>query len=61
MSRAPEANKELLGKLRAGDKDALGELFSAYRGHLHCMIDLRLDPRLNGRVSSSDILQDVYI
>ena len=56
-----DANEELVRKLRAGDKNILAELFSCYRAQLRTMIDLRLDPRLNGRVSSSDILQETYL
>jgi len=56
-----ETIDELLRKLRAGDPNALAELFTHYREQLRCMIDLRLDPRLNGRISGSDILQETYI
>jgi RNA polymerase sigma-70 factor, ECF subfamily len=61
VSGGAEAIDELLKKVREGDKNSLGELFSVYRGQLRSMIELRLDPRLNGRVSGSDILQDTYI
>jgi RNA polymerase sigma-70 factor (ECF subfamily) len=52
---------ELAGRLRGGDRDALGGLFSHYRGSLRRMIELRLDHRLNGRVSASDVLQEAYL
>lgn len=61
MASSAAHNEELLRKVRAGDKNSLGELFSVYRSQLRAMIDLRLDPRLNGRVSGSDILQETYI
>ena len=60
MQTGPEID-DLLGKLRAGDKNALAELFSIYQVQLRCMIDLRMDPRLKGRVSGSDVLQEAYI
>lgn len=61
MAADEAENEELLRKVRAGDKNSLGELFAVYRAQLKAMIDLRLDPRLNGRVSGSDILQETYI
>jgi len=51
----------LLDRLRAGDQAALGELFAAYRDRLRRMVHVRLDPRLNGRVAPSDVLQEAYI
>jgi RNA polymerase sigma-70 factor (ECF subfamily) len=51
----------LLDRLRGGDRDALAELFARHRGPLRRMIELRLDHRLNGRVSASDVLQEAYV
>lgn len=51
----------LLERLQSGDRQALGELFALYRGPLARMIHLRLDPRLAGRVSASDVLQEAYL
>ena len=51
----------LVERLRAGDQAALGELFAEYRAKLRRMVELRLDPRLGGRVSPSDVLQEAYI
>lgn len=51
----------LLARLRNGDQGALAELFVQYQAALRRMIDLRLDPRLNGRVSPSDVLQETYL
>jgi RNA polymerase sigma-70 factor (ECF subfamily) len=51
----------LLNRLRTGDQPALAELFSLYREPLRRMVELRLDHRLNGRVSPSDVLQEAYI
>jgi RNA polymerase sigma-70 factor (ECF subfamily) len=52
---------ELLGKVRAGDQQALAELFAKHRDKLRRMVQLRLDHRLAGRVSPSDVLQEAYI
>jgi RNA polymerase sigma-70 factor (ECF subfamily) len=51
----------LLQRLRSGDKTALGELFNIYRDQIRRMVEFRLDARLNGRVSCSDVLQETYI
>lgn len=59
MNAASEA--ELLDRLQAGDQEALAELFARYRDRLRRMVHIRLDPRLNGRIAPSDILQEAYI
>jgi RNA polymerase sigma-70 factor (ECF subfamily) len=51
----------LLDRVRGGDPAALAELFSRHKPLLRRMIELRLDPRLNGRVSPSDILQEAWL
>jgi RNA polymerase sigma-70 factor (ECF subfamily) len=61
MSDKTGATEELLARLRQGDQQALGELYSRQRDALRRMVTLRLDHRLNGRVSPSDVLQEAYI
>jgi RNA polymerase sigma-70 factor, ECF subfamily len=51
----------LVARLRAGDQTALAELFDKHRDKLRRMVQLRLDHRLAGRVSASDVLQEAYI
>lgn len=51
----------MVARLKSGDQAALGELFSAYRNMLRRMVELRLDPRLAGRLSASDVVQEVYL
>jgi RNA polymerase sigma-70 factor (ECF subfamily) len=51
----------LLDRLRAGDQSALADLFARHRDKLRRMVELRLDHRLAGRVSASDVLQEAYI
>jgi RNA polymerase sigma-70 factor (ECF subfamily) len=51
----------LVARLRAGDAAALAELFDKHRDKLRRMVQLRLDHRLAGRVSASDVLQEAYI
>jgi RNA polymerase sigma-70 factor (ECF subfamily) len=52
---------DLLARLREGDQQALADLYSHHRDALRRMVALRLDHRLNGRVSPSDVLQEAYI
>jgi RNA polymerase sigma-70 factor (ECF subfamily) len=60
VEEAAEFDK-LVERLRAGDKQVLSELFDMNRDRLKRMIELRLDARLNGRISCSDVLQETYI
>jgi RNA polymerase sigma-70 factor (ECF subfamily) len=50
-----------LDRLRRGDPQALETLFTRYRDRLRRMVEFRLDTRLRGRVSASDVLQEAYI
>lgn len=52
---------DLLARVRAGDQPALAELYAKHRDKLRRMVQLRLDHRLAGRVSPSDVLQEAYI
>lgn len=53
--------EELLRCGERGDREALDELFSRHRARLRCMIRMRLDRRLQGRIDDSDVLQEVYL
>jgi RNA polymerase sigma-70 factor (ECF subfamily) len=53
--------QELLERLECGDQDALAVLFSRHRARLRRLVEFRLDDRLSGRVSPSDVLQEAYI
>ena len=61
MANDPDEIQGLLERLREGDAHALGELFALHQDPLRRMINFRLDHRLNGRVSPSDVLQEAYI
>lgn len=60
-SNSEVVREDLVKRLRAGDRQALAELFSIYRGPLRRMVSFRLDRRLSRRVDPSDVLQEVYI
>jgi RNA polymerase sigma-70 factor (ECF subfamily) len=61
MAHDPSDTDDLVERLRAGDRQALTDLFQHYRDRLHRMVDLRMDPRIQGRVDASDILQDAFL
>ena len=52
---------QLIERLRAGDRQALTDLFQRYRDRLHRMVELRMDPRIQGRLDASDVLQDGFL
>jgi RNA polymerase sigma-70 factor, ECF subfamily len=61
MTEDSDDFRRLMNAVLAGDGDALASLFSNYRERLRRMVELRMDARLRGRVSASDILQEAYI
>ncbi len=52
---------DLVARVAAGDRAAIVELLERYRGRLRRMVALRLDPRLQGRVDASDVIQEGYL
>ena len=52
---------DLLRRAKAGDQQALADLFACYRGRLRQMVRLRLDRRLYGRLDPSDVLQEAFL
>jgi RNA polymerase sigma-70 factor (ECF subfamily) len=61
MATDPTDTEQLVEKLRAGDRQALTDLFQRHRDRLRRMVELRMDPRLQGRVDASDVLQDAFL
>ena len=61
MSGTDGEETDLDDAVRRGDPQALGSAFSSYRERLRRTVEFRLDARLRGRVSTSDVLQDSYI
>ncbi len=51
----------LVAAARAGDDAAWEKLVSCHRGKLRRMVELRMSPRLKGRVDASDVIQDTFI
>jgi RNA polymerase sigma-70 factor (ECF subfamily) len=48
-------------RVRSGDREALASLFGEHEGRLRRWVDRRLDPRLRGRLSPSDVVQETYL
>jgi RNA polymerase sigma-70 factor (subfamily 1) len=53
----------LLERVAAGDEEALGELFDAYRARLRDEMasELAADPRLAARFDASDVVQEAFL
>lgn len=61
MTGQGDEPSELIDRLLRGDQDALADLFARNRARLGRMVEFRLDTRLRGRVSTSDVLQEAYL
>src|SRR6516162_2790330 len=61
MANDPSDTVHLVERLRAGDRQALTDLFQRHRERLSRMVELRMDARLQGRVDASDVLQDAFL
>ena len=61
MANDPSNTVHLVERLRAGDRQALTDLFQRHRDRLRRMVELRMDARLQGRVDASDVLQDAFL
>ena len=51
----------MLRRAQSGDAHALDQVLTRYRGRLKRMVKLRLDPRVQGRVDPSDVVQEAYL
>ena len=61
MANDPSDTVPLVARLRAGDRQALTDLFQRHRERLRRLVELRMDARLQGRVDASDVLQDAFL
>jgi RNA polymerase sigma-70 factor (ECF subfamily) len=61
MPNEPSDTTHLLERLREGDRQALTDLFQRHRKRLRRMVEVRMDPRLQGRVDASDVIQDAFL
>jgi RNA polymerase sigma-70 factor (ECF subfamily) len=61
MTTDPSESSDLLHRAGQGDAQALGQLLQTHRQRLRRMVRLRLDPRLQGRIDPSDVIQETYL
>ena len=61
MTTELPSSDEIRQRLTATREEARADYFSVVRERLKRIVDFRLDYRLNGRVSQSDVLQDTYV
>ncbi len=52
---------EIVASLRADGEDALARFFESVKPRLKRIVNFRLDYRLSGRVSESDVIQETYV
>jgi RNA polymerase sigma-70 factor, ECF subfamily len=55
-----ETNR-LLERAASGDDASWGQLLTRHEARLRRMVTFRLDPRLQGRIDASDVMQDVHL
>ena len=53
--------RQLVERLRAGDRAAREELFTRHRNYLARFVELRLDARVRSRVDASDVVQEAQL
>jgi RNA polymerase sigma-70 factor (ECF subfamily) len=51
----------LIERARAGDQQAVNEIFTRHRARLRRMVEMRLDWRLQGRIDASDVIQEAFL
>ena len=61
MSDSSGEIRQLLERAAIDDRAAVGELFHKHHDRLRRMICLRIDNRLRGRLSPSDVLQEAFL
>jgi len=54
----PSEIARLVERAKAGDGQAVGEIFTRHRHRLRRMVEVRLDNRIKGRIDPSDVIQE---
>ena len=55
------SESRLIRRAAGGDQQAWADLLNAHRPRLRRMVELRLHPRLQGRLDPSDVIQEAYL
>src|SRR5438046_7552960 len=61
MENNSDESVDLIGRARAGDREALSALLARHRDRLRRMVEMRLDTRLQARLDASDVVQEAYV
>jgi RNA polymerase sigma-70 factor (ECF subfamily) len=61
MNTSPSEISRQVQQAATGDRVLWGDLLERHRARLRKVVVLRLDPRLQGRVDPSDVVQDAFI
>jgi RNA polymerase sigma-70 factor (ECF subfamily) len=61
MKDPPSETVRMLARLQTGDRRALSDLYQRHRDRLRKMVELRMDPRLQGRIDASNVLRDGFL
>ena len=61
MAGDASETERLLQQAAQGDRESWGALLTRHRGRLKCMVALRLDRRLQGRIDPSDVIQEAFL
>lgn len=61
LTGEPADTSDTLARAAGGDAAAWRELLARHHDRLRRMVAVRLDPRLQGRVDPSDVLQEAYL
>ncbi len=57
----PRSTRDCLERAAAGDTDSWRSLLAEHHERLRRMVAARMDPRLQGRLDPSDVLQEAYL
>src|SRR5262245_39934053 len=61
LAPASAETERLLEQARAGQEGAAARLLDRHRPYLRRLIELRMDPRMQGRVDPSDVVQEAQL
>ena len=61
MPNSDSRTDDLVQQAGAGDGSAMRTLFDRHRNRLERMLDVRMDPRVRGRIDPSDVIQETLL
>jgi RNA polymerase sigma-70 factor (ECF subfamily) len=61
MTSDSSETNQLLRDAAAGDRESWGALLTRHEDRLRRTVAFRLDPRLQGRIDASDVMQEIFL